>query len=439
MGLDLQANAAAQVIVSLAVMLLAGFLMTRLTKPLKLPNVTGYILAGVCIGPYALNLIPQSLIGSLDFVTDVALAFIAFGVGKYFKLSQLKKSGKQVLVVTVFEALLAAAVVTLTMYYVFHLSLAFSLLLGAIGSATAPASTIMTIRQYKAKGPFVNMILQVVALDDAVALIAFSVCAAVAQALQSTGTLDQSVILMPLVINLVALVLGVMGGWVMHKLINEHRSNDHRLVLVVAIILSLTGFCTIFGVSPLLSCMLMGTVYINLSGNKKLFKQVNGFTPPVLLLFFVLSGMRLNVPALATAGVIGVVYFFVRILGKYLGASLGAWICKCPANIKKYLGMALIPQAGVSIGLAALGARMLPGEMGVMLSTIILSSAVLYEMIGPACAKASLFLSGTIQRGEKPAAPAEEALPEATADAPSAEPAQPQKRAAHRFAHLLGK
>ena len=125
-------------IVSLAVMLLAGFLMTRLTKPLKLPNVTGYILAGVCIGPYALNLIPQSLIGSLDFVTDVALAFIAFGVGKYFKLSQLKKSGKQVLVVTVFEALLAAAVVTLTMYYVFHLSLAFSLLLGAIGSATAP-------------------------------------------------------------------------------------------------------------------------------------------------------------------------------------------------------------------------------------------------------------------------------------------------------------
>ena len=154
----------------------------------------------------------------------------------------------------------------------------------------------MTIRQYKAKRAFVNMILQVVALDDAVALIAFSVCAAVAQALQSTGTLDQSVILMPLVINLVALVLGVMGGWVMHKLINEHRSNDHRLVLVVAIILSLTGFCTIFGVSPLLSCMLMGTVYINLSGNKKLFKQVNGFTPPVLLLFFVISGMRLNVP-----------------------------------------------------------------------------------------------------------------------------------------------
>ena len=399
----------AAVILSLAVMLFSGFLLTRITKKLKLPNVTGYIFAGILIGPYVLGLVPPSVVSGMDFVTDAALAFIAFGVGKYFKLSALRRSGWGIVVITLLEALLAALLITLTMIGVFHLSVSFSLLLGAIGCATAPA-TIMTIRQYKAKGPFVDTILQVVALDDAVALIAFSVCAAIAQSLNASGRMDAGAVVLPLVINILAVGVGVGLGFLLKWLISERRSQEHRLVLVVGVLMGLTGLCTLFDVSPLLSCMALGTAYVNCGGNKNLFKQVNRFTPPILLLFFVLSGLRLNIPSLLTGGVIGVTYFFVRILGKYAGASLGAWLTGAPPAVRRYLGLALIPQAGVSIGLAALGQRLLPESLGSLLSTIILSSAVLYEMVGPACAKASLRLSHTIA---KPAPPLPASAPPA--------------------------
>ena len=390
-------NDTARTILSLAVMLTAGFLVTRVTKRLHLPNVTGYILAGILIGPCVFGLIPADMIGGMGFVTDIALAFIAFGVGKYFKWAQLKKSGWKILILTGCESLAAGILVTLTMIFVFRLSVPFSLLLGAIGSATAPASTIMTIRQYRAKGPFVNLILQVVALDDAVALLAFSACAAVTQAMEGGGA-SASDVYLPILYNLGALVLGAAAAFLLHWLVDGKRSSDHRLALTIAIILALTGLCSAFNISPLLSCMLLGPVYINAGGNKQLFTQVNKFTPPVLMLFFVLAGLGLHLPSLATAGVIGVVYFFVRILGKYAGAFAGAKICGYAPRIQKCLGLALIPQAGVSIGLAALGQRMLPEEAGLLLSTIILSSGLLYEIVGPACAKASLFLSHTVVR-----------------------------------------
>ena len=403
--IDALPGSSAQVVLSLAVMLFAGFLMTRLTKLVRLPNVTGYILAGVLIGPYLLDLIPQDVVQGMDFVTDVALAFIAFGVGKYFRLSRLRQNGRKVLILTVFEALTAAVLIFLVMAFVFRLSIPFSLLLGAIGSATAPASTIMTIRQYKAKGEFVDVLLQIVALDDAVALLAFSVCAAVAQGMESGGEIRFQTVVLPILYNLLALAVGALAGWLLHRLIGENRSSQHRLVLVTGMLLTITGMCTALDVSPLLACMVMGAVYINVSGNKKVFKQVNGFTPPIQLLFFVLSGMRMDLPALKAAGLIGVVYFLVRILGKYAGAWLGAVIGKASLPIRRYMGLALIPQAGVSIGLAVLGQRILPAESGVLLSTIILSSGVLYEMIGPACAKAAIFLSGSVPKAEPPESP----------------------------------
>ena len=266
-------NDTARTILSLAVMLTAGFLVTRVTKRLHLPNVTGYILAGILIGPCVFGLIPADMIGGMGFVTDIALAFIAFGVGKYFKWAQLKKSGWKILILTGCESLAAGILVTLTMIFVFRLSVPFSLLLGAIGSATAPASTIMTIRQYRAKGPFVNLILQVVALDDAVALLAFSACAAVTQAMEGGGASASDVDL-PILYNLGALVLGAAAAFLLHWLVDGKRSSDHRLALTIAIILALTGLCSAFNISPLLSCMLLGTVYINAGGNKQLFKQV---------------------------------------------------------------------------------------------------------------------------------------------------------------------
>ena len=264
----------------------------------------------------------------------------------------------------------------------------------------------MTIRQYKAKGQFVDILLQIVALDDAVALLAFSVCAAIAQAMESGGGISPKAVLLPILWNLLALAAGALAGFLLHKLIGENRSSQHRLVLVTALLLSITGFCTALDISPLLACMVMGAVYINVSGNKKVFKQVNGFTPPIQLLFFVLSGMRMDLTALKAAGLIGVVYFLVRIIGKYAGAWLGAVLGKASVPIRRYLGLALIPQAGVSIGLALFGQRILPAESGALLSTIILSSGVLYEMIGPACAKAAIFLSGSVPKPEPEPSPA---------------------------------
>ena len=245
-----------------------------------------------------------------------------------------------------------------------------------------------------------DTILQVTALDDAVALIAFSVCTALVEFMHADQVLEWSLILLPFLWNVLAVGLAVLLAWVLNHIISEKRSSDHRLVLVIAIILSLTGICSCFAISPLLSCMVLGAVYINLSGNKDLFRQVNGFTPPITLLFFVLSGMRLDLRALVSCGLIGIVYFFVRILGKAAGAWTGASLSHASTSVRQYLGLALIPQAGVSIGLAILGQRLLPSAEGTMLSLIILSSAVLYEMIGPACAKLSLKLSDSIANDE---------------------------------------
>ena len=390
MALFLSNLGAAGIILTIAVMLASGFLLTRFTKRLHLPNVTGYIIAGVIIGPWCLNLVPSQYIEQMDFITDLALAFIAFGVGKYFKLSSLKANGKKMVILTLFESLTAGIFITIVML-IMGLSLSFSLLLGAIGCATAPASTIMTIRQYKARGPFVDTILQVVALDDAVSLIAFSVCAAFVQASSSNGSVTVSQIAFPVLFNLLALALGGLSGVVLSRLIHKRRSKDHSLVLACVTIMGVAGICTSLNVSPLLACMASGTAYINASGNKHLFKQLNQFTPPLLVMFFVLSGMRLSIPSL-----IGIVYFLVRIAGKYTGSALGAAVTHASPEIRRYFGLALIPQAGVSIGLAVLGQRMLPAESGQLLSTIILSSGLLYEMVGPACAKASIKLSGSV-------------------------------------------
>ncbi len=397
----------AQVLLAVTLLWLAGFGMSRITKLLHLPNVTGYILAGVVIGPYVLNLIPAELTDGMEFLTDVALSFIAFGVGRYLRLDRLKEQGTRVIVLTLMEALVTAAVVTLTMLTVFQMSLPFALLLGAIGSATAPASSLMTIRQYRAKGDFVNTLIQVVAMDDAVALLAFSACAAIAAGTESTAGFSVQSALKPLVLSLAMMLGAYLLGRALCALLRG-RSSDHRLVLTCSTVFLIAAVCAAMDVSPLLGCMVLGATYANVTGDKDLFKQVNRVTPPINVLFFVLSGMRLNLGALETVGMIGVTYFAVRIVGKMLGSWLGARMTGCSAEIRRYFGLALIPQAGVSIGLAVLAQRILPAESGSLLSTIILSSSVLYEMIGPVCARKALMLAGAIKsdgRG-KPVAPA---------------------------------
>ncbi len=388
-----------KVLISLSLMLLTGFLMTRITKIFKLPNVSGYIIGGILIGPYCLKLISVEMVNHMDFVSDIALSFIAFGVGKFFKKEVLKKAGAKVIIITIFEALMATVLVTLSMHFFFKMSWQFSLILGAIASATAPASTMMTIKQYKAKGDFVDVLLQVVALDDIVCLLAFSVATAIATA--SDGNFHAMDIIKPIGFNLLSIVIGVALAIILRLILNPKRSKENRLILVIMALLSLCAVCSILNVSPLLACMIFSTVYVNITDDTYLFHQIDNFTPPIMLLFFVLSGMKLNMKTLLSVGVIGVSYFLIRIVGKYLGSLLGCILTKQKKEVRYNLGLALIPQAGVAIGLSVLGQRLLPTDLGNLLSTIILASSVLYEFVGPTCAKASLFLSHSIEWEKK--------------------------------------
>ena len=414
----METNSVATVSISIALMLFSGFSMTRLTKRLRLPNVTAYIVVGILIGPFCLNLVPATVIDGMDFLSDIALAFIAFSTGEFFKLSTLKKNGMKVVIITVLEACLATVVVFIVTYCILGVDLGFSIVLAALASATAPASTVMTIRQTGAHGDFVDTLLQVVALDDVVGLIEYSVAISLALSVSlGSASVGATGILKPIGINLGVLLLGGLFGLFLKLLMPKKRSKDNRLIISVSLIFAFCGICALLDVSPLLGCMSMGTVYINITNDEKLFMQLNYFTPPILLLFFVRSGLSFRLDALVNNStavgntpllVIGVVYFVVRIVGKYAGAFLGCLITGKPKEVRNYLGLALIPQAGVAIGLAALGARTLGGETGVALETVILSSSVLYELVGPACAKLSLYLSKSYSNKIEDIVPVEE-------------------------------
>ena len=406
------------IIVSIALMLICGFAVTRITKRLRLPNVTAYIVAGILIGPYCLNLVPKGVVSGMDFIADIALAFIAFSTGEFFKFDTLKKSGAKVVVITVFEAVLASVLVFIVTYFMLGLELNFSIVLAALASATAPASTVMTIRQTHARGDFVDTLLQVVALDDVVGLVAYSIAISVALA-SATGAFHAASVLKPLAVNVLVFLLGGLFG-VFLKLLLHKRSTDNRLIVSVALLFAFCGICAMLDVSPLLGCMSMGMIYINLTGDERLFQQLNYFNPPILLLFFVRSGLNFDLGALVNTSesigttpllVVGVLYFLVRIIGKYAGAFFGCLVTKKDKKVRNFLGLALIPQAGVAIGLAATGARTLGGEPGKALETIILASSVLYELIGPACAKLSLYLSGSYSNKLEDLAPIPEAEP----------------------------
>lgn len=399
-------------IVSISLMLFSGFLATRVTKKLRLPNVTGYILAGIALGPFCFNIIPQSIVSGMDFIADIALAFIAFSTGEFFQFETLKKNGMKVIIITIFEALLASILVFIVCYFLLGVDYSFSLVLASLAAATAPASTVMTIRQLGASGDFVDTLLQVVALDDVVGLIAFSL------ALSLAGNKGEEAfsllsVLKPLALNILIFILGGAFGLLL-KFLLHNRSTDNRLIVSIAVIFSFCGICAMFDISPLLGCMSMAMIYINTTEDERLFKQLNYFTPPILLLFFVRSGLNFDLGSLFGNSesissvpllLIGIIYFITRIVGKYGGAYIGCWATKKDKRVRNYLGLSLIPQAGVAIGLASLGARTLGGVEGDALETIILASSVLYELIGPGCSKLALYLSHSYPRSIEEVAP----------------------------------
>ena len=400
------AKTASSIIIALGVILICGFLMTRLTKLLRLPNATAYIVTGILIGPSVINLIPQEFISRTDFISDIALVFIAFTAGEFFKIKEIKKSIGKVLIITAIEAVASFALVFVLCAFVFHLPVPLSLLLAALSSATAPTSTIMTIKQTKSKGHYVNMLLQVIVVDSIISLLLYTVSVSICIGMKPGATLAPADIAWPIAKMLICLVIGVIFGFVLRFLISSKRTTDNRLIVVIAVLLLFCGICSLFGQSPLLGGIAIGLVYTNMSkGEDKIFAQVNYFIPPIMLVFFVRGGMNLDFSnfgkssALTTVPLIVIVLGFLvaRFIGKFGGSFLGSLATRQPKDTRKYLGLGLIPQASVAIALATLGARALTTngmeEEATLVMTVILASSIIFEIIGPACAKLGLYLT----------------------------------------------
>ena len=405
-------------LLSLSVAVLAGLLMTRVAKPLKLPSVTAYLVAGVLIGPYCLGLLGVQGLGfptmddvsRLSLISDVALGFIAFSIGSEFRLADLKKTGRQAFVIGVLQALAATFLVDIALVAIVFLtngklSVAQAITLGAIATATAPAATLMVVRQYKAKGPLVDLLLPIVALDDAVGLVVFAVSFGVAKALNTNAFDLISIVVDPLLEIVCSLLLGAIGGWVLTKLETLFNSNTNRLNMTIALVflvsaLSMTeisvGPVTI-GFSSLLTCMMLGTIFCNLCPlSEEIMAKADRWTSPLFAAFFVISGAQLDLGVFqdGTIVLIGVVYIVTRSLGKYLGAHYSAKLMKCEPQICKYLGITLLPQAGVALGMCVTAREL--GAEGDLIRNITLFAILIYELVGPLLTKMALQAAGEI-------------------------------------------
>lgn len=405
-------------LLSVSIALLAGLMMTRLFKPLHLPSVTAYLIAGVLIGPYCLGALGIEGLGfptmhnveSLSVVAEVALGFIAFSIGNEFRLDDLKKTGKQALVIGIFQALVATLLVDLALFGLHllmpdKLGIPQVLTLGAIATATAPAATLMVVRQYKAKGPLTKLLLPIVALDDAVGLVVFAVSFGIAKTMVSGQADLLTIILDPLLEIVCSLLLGAVMGAVLTWLEKLFNSNTNRLNMTIAFVFLTVSLSMLdFHVGPvhihfssLLVCMMLGTIFCNLCPlSHDLMGAADKWTSPLFALFFVISGaeLELNVFADVAIVIIGLTYIVARSLGKYLGAFGSAVMVKCEPQICKYLGITLLPQAGVALGMCATAMQL--GEQGVLIRNITLFAVLIYELFGPLMTRQALKAAGEI-------------------------------------------
>ena len=408
------------ILLSIAIAVIIGLMMTRVAKPLGLPSVTAYLITGVLIGPYCLGragvpglgFVSMQAVETLNLISQVALGFIAFAIGNEFRLSSLKKTGKQATVVGIVQGLVAAAFVDIALV-AFHfitsgekLSIPAAITLGAIATATAPAATLMVVRQYKAKGKLTDILLPVVALDDAVGLVVFAVSFGIARAMHS-GTFDVvSIMVNPLVEIVLSLVFGAAMGWVLTQLEKLFNSNSNRLSLTIGFVLLTVAISMAefdvgpvhVGFSSLLVCMMMGTMFCNLCPlSEDLMQKEEKWTAPLYVVFFVVSGAELELSVFSDLAVvgIGVVFILFRSLGKYVGAYGSCKAVGCDDCVTKYLGITLLPQAGVALGMCVTAGQL--GQDGAIIRNIVLFSVLVYELVGPALTKNALMKSGDIQ------------------------------------------
>lgn len=404
-------------LLSLATALLAGLLLSRVVKLIKLPAVTAYLIAGILIGPSllgslgipGLGIIKEELHG-LKILSELALGFIAFAMGNEFRISQLKKIGKPATVIGIFQAVFTTLVVDaalIGLHFIIpeHFSLRAAIILGAIATATAPAATLMVVKQYKAKGPLTDLLLPVVALDDAVGLIIFAISFGIAKSL-GTGEVDVlSIVVEPLLEIVLSLGLGALLGFIFFLVEKIFHSRSKRMAVTVSFVMLAVGLSALkfnignvhIGFSSLLTCMMLGTLFCNVCDfSEELMARADRWTTPVLILFFVISGAELQFDVFSGIVILmGVVYIIFRSIGKYAGANISSRISKQDSNIIKYLGITLLPQAGVALGMAMKAGTELGAE-GIIISNITLFAVLIYEIIGPFLTKVSLTKAGDI-------------------------------------------
>ena len=385
-------------LLGLSLAMIVGLLMTRVMKKINLPNVTGYLIAGLLVGPYCLNIFSVENLEGFAIITNAALGFIAFSIGGEFKLSSLKQLGAKVFVITLFEAV-GATVIVSTVMILLGIDTSLALILGAIASATAPAATLMVVRQYKASGPVTSTLLPVVAIDDAVCLMLFSILSSVAKSLEAGAGFDfKSTILKPILEIVGSLAIGFAVGFVLSIATKFFKSRANRISLAVTAVFLGVGLSEMLGLSSLLLCMAIGAAMANFSKvSDAVMECTDRWTPPLFMLFFVISGAEFNFEIFKTVGIIGVLYLILRSAGKYFGAMAGCALVKTEKNVKKYLGITLLPQAGVAIGMAQLSLTVVP-EYGEQIRAVILCATLVYELVGPLLTKIALTKAGEIKK-----------------------------------------
>ena len=410
------------ILLTLSIALLAGLLLSRLAKLVQLPAVTAYLIAGVLIGPFCLGRlgfdglgITAKQLAGLGIISDVALGFIAFAMGNEFRIPQLKKIGKQATVVGVVQAVFTTVVVDAFLIGLHFLmpdkfSVSAAIVLGAIATATAPAATLMVVRQYKAKGKVTDILLPVVALDDAVGLMVFAISFGVARSLSVGGASITSIILEPIIEIVLSLALGFIMGILFTHCEKFFHSRSKRMAVSVTFVMMTVALSSIsFSVggihvafSSLLSCMMLGTVFCNICDfSEELMERADRWTAPILILFFVVSGAELELSVFLDIAVviIGIVYILSRSLGKYFGARFSCQMTGCDEHIVKYLGITLLPQAGVALGMAIKAVAL--GPEGSIVRNITLFAVLIYEIVGPSLTKWALTKAGDIKPHEK--------------------------------------
>lgn len=385
-----------KILFDIAIVMLSALICGRLVKHINMPNVTGYLIAGLILGPFLTNLIPADMVTNFSVASDMALGFIAFSIGSEFKISYFKKVGAAPIVIACCESFGAVLIVTLTCILL-KFPLPLAILLGAIAAATAPAQTIMVVKQYNARGPMTSMLMSVVAIDDATALIAFGFAATIVKAMEESRGISILSILEPVYEVGVSFVLGFLLSIIMIIFFRHFKKASNRLCVMVGILFLTIWISNQIGGSALLSCMALGAGLVNLFDEvDKVMEITNSFTPPLLMLFFAISGAGFDVAALKGIGLIGIVYVVMRVIGKMLGAYVGGKIMKQDEKTCRYLGPTLMPQAGVALGLIMVAQTIVP-KYGSQISTVILCSTFIYSILGPSVAKWALTKAGEIK------------------------------------------